>query len=557
MSPARAGNAMPAPIALSLLTPNASEPDDRRLRDQLVFAFATGDVGEAFEVLVDERIAPPTEWRPADYERDLFLSVFLERAFSPRIAGVRVTPRLAFLYRVVAAPPSDERILPFRQAILRELSENVELRARVEEFYLGVLDLRTNLSKTGIVNTDPFERRLNVLTSLRNLVRVGVQVDASSGVSCIGEWSRNLSDSEGFQRLDSLLAYESNVAEIDVRLRIGFEGKIRDFKILNEKVDAENPFDRSQIGKWIEQTSLFLRGRKFGEHELFAHLMDTVFDGVADALPPLFPFVGDLEVILGALAFRDRAAKAGLATSLPTLTDGGPREIEALFNPLLLDGPQGRTPIPCDLVLGTDGALVVVTGPNSGGKTRLLQAVALTHLLAEGGFFVPAVRAQLPRAAGLFVSLIDHADPDQREGRLGTELLRIRKLFEALGEARNARKERRPLVVLDELCSGTNPEEGESIFRLVVKLLGEFRPETFVTTHFLAFAKRLAAEAAAGTAAHPALLFLRVELDAAERPTYAFLPGVAETSLAHRTAERLGVTEEALRALLAQGNAAN
>jgi DNA mismatch repair protein MutS2 len=137
------------------------------------------------------------------------------------------------------------------------------------------------------------------------------------------------------------------------------------------------------------------------------------------------------------------------------------------------------------------------------------------------------------------VSIIEHAQADQREGRLGTELLRIRRLFESLRTG--------SLVVLDELCSGTNPSEGEEIFRLVVNLLGELRPTAFITTHFLAFARRLSEESSS-------LEFLQVELDAEERPTYRFVPGVATTSLAHKTAERLGVTEGALRALVLQNN---
>src|SRR6185436_14636497 len=52
----------------------------------------------------------------------------------------------------------------------------------------------------------------------------------------------------------------------------------------------------------------------------------------------------------------------------------------------------------------------------------------------------------------------------------------------------------------------------------------------------------------------PGLRFLQVELDAEERPTYAFVPGVASTSLAHRVAERLGVTRSALRELMRRNN---
>jgi DNA mismatch repair protein MutS2 len=79
----------------------------------------------------------------------------------------------------------------------------------------------------------------------------------------------------------------------------------------------------------------------------------------------------------------------------------------------------------------------------------------------------------------------------------------------------------------------------------VVDLLAEMRVQAFITTHFLRFASELHA------ARRASLSFLRVDLDANERPTYRFVPGVARTSLARQTAERLGVTREELGALVA------
>ena len=88
------------------------------------------------------------------------------------------------------------------------------------------------------------------------------------------------------------------------------------------------------------------------------------------------------------------------------------------------------------------------------------------------------------------------------------------------------------------------PNEGEAIFEWVVSLLPRLRPQVVVSTHFLGLAARLR------DANDPRLTFLQVELDADEKPTYQFVPGVATTSLAHRVAERLGVTQEALLALV-------
>ena len=100
--------------------------------------------------------------------------------------------------------------------------------------------------------------------------------------------------------------------------------------------------------------------------------------------------------------------------------------------------------------------------------------------------------------------------------------------------------------MLDELCSGTNPLEGEEIFEMVVSLLPRLRPQIFVSTHFLGLAARLERDRPVES-----LAFLKVELDAEERPTYRFVPGVATTSLAHKVAARLGVTREELEALVA------
>src|SRR5262249_24821147 len=106
------------------------------------------------------------------------------------------------------------------------------------------------------------------------------------------------------------------------------------------------------------------------------------------------------------------------------------------------------------------------------------------------------------------------------------------------------------MVLLDELCSGTNPSEGEELFQLVLGLLAELEPQAFVSTHFLGLAEGLAR----GSTPLP-LAFLQVELDPGELPTYRFGPGVARTSLAHRTAQRLGVTRDDLLVLLNRSKA--
>jgi DNA mismatch repair protein MutS2 len=323
--------------------------------------------------------------------------------------------------------------------------------------------------------------------------------------------------SDGYRRLRDLLDYEENLSTLDVRVRLGMDGRVRGLEMLAVKENEGNWFYASPLGRFLGNLSSLLRGYRFSEQELVARLIDGVFEGLEEAFGFLFQLIGDLEFYLAALAFRDLAEKKGLSVCL-----------------LLA---QGVDVVPCDLDTERHDMTVIVTGPNSGGKTRLLQSVAIAQMLGQSGFFVPAREAVLGVAPGLFVSLIEEATADQSEGRLGMELIRIRSLFEKLRVG--------SMVVLDELCSGTNPSEGEEIFELVVTLLGELGPQAFITTHFLQLAARLAAHPPV-----PKLAFFQVELDQHQFPTYRFMPGVAQTSLAHRTAARLGVTREELLALI-------
>jgi DNA mismatch repair protein MutS2 len=327
-------------------------------------------------------------------------------------------------------------------------------------------------------------------------------------------------------------------------VRVAADGGLRTFQIVSVRENAQNPFHASPIVRWLSKLRLLWLGYRVTAGEVADRLLDDVFGGLERPVALLFQLLGDMEFYLAGLGLRDLALGRGLPVCLPELVapdpgaeaDGPGLEIKKLYNPLLLAGKT--PPVPCDLRTAHGDSVVIVTGPNSGGKTRLLQSVALAQLLGQSGMFIPAERARLRLSGSLFVSLIEDARSDQPEGQLGMELLRIRRLFEELGFG--------SLVLLDELCSGTNPSEGEEIARLVISLLPELRSQVLVTTHLLTLAARLAEEPPV-----PHLEFLQVELDEQERPTYRFAPGVARTSLAHRTAARLGVTRDELLALIA------
>jgi DNA mismatch repair protein MutS2 len=496
------------------------------IRQVLVFAFATGASQEAFDGQLAKAELPASSWHRAGFARDLYLDEIVDKCFEVKVDGARYPVCARYLGRVVGEPPIDARDVELRRGVLRELIASDETRRQAERVYVAIVRLRTLLCAPR--QPSPRGRRIEILRGAREAfdVLAGSFAGASSALARLREFGAAVVAGEGYRRLVALLEHEENQSALDLHVRIGADGEVRSMQIVGIRENRENPFYASVLRRLFVRLILFFRGYRTTSGEVAERVLSDVLTGVEDEVGICFQLLGDLEVHLGALGFRDRAAAAGLTMTLPELTpQGQPLEIEGLFNPLLL--ASGVTPIPCDLRAG-GGAIVLVTGPNSGGKTRLLQAIAIAQLLAEGGFFAPARAGRLPRASGLFASLFEEARADQPEGHLGMELLRIRRCFDELDAG--------ALVVLDELCSGTNPSEGEEIAALVLSLLPELGVRGFVTTHLLKFADRLAHGAGAS------LEFLQVELDAQERPTYRFTPGVARTSLAHKTAERLGVT---------------
>ncbi|HEY3493681.1 MAG TPA: DNA mismatch repair protein [Polyangiaceae bacterium] len=513
--------------------------DAEHVKLALTLAFAGGVSGGLFGEALDAATFAPSSFEPNAFANDLFLTRFVAQCFKVRVGQREATLATGHLARLLAQPPADPAIVEYRRGILYELASSPALRQNLEELYASLVRLRGLLeSAGGGRNWDPGRRQLDVLQAAKETfdrMHTGF-ANARSGLACLHAFGARVVAGESYRALDELLRYDSRLATLDLKVAVGADGRIRGFEIVKVRENSENQFTNPAWKRWLAKIELFLRGYRFGDGEVMARLVDTVFSGIDDELVALVQLVGDLEFYLGALGFADRATEAGLAVCLPELVGPDqPRALRGLFNPLLL--MSGITPVPCDLVSAQLTNTVLVTGPNSGGKTRLLQAVGLSQLLAQSGLFIPARSGSIALVPALVVSLIQETRADQAEGRLGMELLRIRDLFERLPPG--------AMVLLDELCSGTNPSEGEEIFELVVSMLTRLRPQAFITTHFLAFAARLERERKI-----PDLGFLQVDLGPDRRPTYQFTPGVAHTSLAGQAAERLGVTGDQLLALV-------
>ena len=523
-----------------LLFPEAKlRLNTRALNEALTFAFASGATGEALDKIMNAATPGPSLWNEDCFGPDLFLEDFVKRCLGITIDGQPRKFHRGHLKEVLTHSPSNVATTRHRQRVLAELSTPSRSAPPLRTHVAHHRGAQASVDLGGALQAHGHHPSPDghLASNQGSFDQLAASFDTStSGLATLNDFGEEVLASEGYKHLQDLLDYEAHLATVDVRLRLGFDGQLRGFEIVRATENSNNPFYSSPLSRFWSKLRMLLRGYRAREREILGRLLYAVFDGVQRYLVSLFQIQLDLEVFLASLDFRDAAERKGLAVCLPTFADTAGLRVEALFNPFLLD--EEPAPVPCDLN-AAPGSIVVITGPNSGGKTRLLQALGLCQVLAQAGLYVPAASATLSYTEGLFVSLIHEAHANAKEGRLGTELLRIRRLFEKLSVG--------SLVLLDELCSGTNPSEGEAIFELVVSLLAEVQPLAFISTHFLQFAGRLAQESTTKT-----LAFLQAGLDEQLEPTYKFVPGVASTSLAQKTAERLGVTREALHKLVLQ-----
>lgn len=196
-------------------------------------------------------------------------------------------------------------------------------------------------------------------------------------------------------------------------------------------------------------------------------------------------------------------------------------------HPLLLE--EGRPVVPFDLVLEPGEQTLLVSGPNTGGKTVLLKATALACGLAQCGVVPPVgPGSALPAFAAAFADIGDHQSIAASLSTFSAHVAMVRRILEAADAT--------TLVLFDEIGSGTDPAEGAALAASVLGALTRRGTLTLATTHLGAL-KSLASEL-------PGVVNASLEFDAATlQPTYRFQKGVPGRSYGLAIARRLGVPE--------------
>ncbi len=279
---------------------------------------------------------------------------------------------------------------------------------------------------------------------------------------------------------------------------------------------------------FIEPLEVLEANNRVREAELAEHQeVERILDGLSRAVERASE---DLHATLEALAALDMIlAKAQLAEAQdcerPALNGAGHLDLIAARHPLLIE--RGTPVVPIDVRLGTDFRVLVITGPNTGGKTVTLKTIGLLALMAAAGLQLPAERGStVPIVRRIFADIGDEQSIAQS---LSTFSSHLRNVVATLAEA-----EAGDLALLDEVGAGTDPDEGAALAMAVLETLLARGVLVAASTHY--------PELKAFALNTPGVTNASVEFDAETlRPTYRVHVGLPGASNAFAIAARLGL----------------
>lgn len=239
------------------------------------------------------------------------------------------------------------------------------------------------------------------------------------------------------------------------------------------------------------------------------------------------------ERVLEALDALRARARWGAELGAVAVTPAGRRlALRAARHPLLAMGERRAEVVPLDLSMEEDSRLLLVSGPNMGGKTVLLKTVGLAVALAHAAFPVPAAEGSaVPEFDRLRATLGDEQSVDLGLSTFAAHLRALAAMAEEAGP--------RALLLCDELGAGTDPEAGAALGRALIEHASARGAWGVMTTHLGAL-KRIAGEV-------PGVVNGSLEFDErALRSRYRFVPGIPGASWALTVAETLGFPADVL-----------
>ena len=213
----------------------------------------------------------------------------------------------------------------------------------------------------------------------------------------------------------------------------------------------------------------------------------------------------------------------------PRLGDGRSLNLRLARHPLLIQRLGDAGVVPISVELDNERSVLIISGPNAGGKTVALKTIGLLSAMASAGLPVPCEDAEIPVFSTVLADIGDHQSLEQQLSTFSAHILRLKRMLELLDTP--------SLVLLDEVGAGTDPAHGAVLGISVVDMFRRRRALVVATTHHQAIKQFAFTTEGVQNAS--------VELDEKTlRPTYHLKTGVAGGSSGLEIAAMLGLPQE-------------